>query len=224
MHFGSSAPFCLKLLLLALTALVIAGNAEQPASFVRAASTLTMKSFFSISAASASSGRAEQPAGYTSEEHDVGGSAAQPALQLRSIVDVQRWLATEHCSASSAEVQRVREAAKILASPKPRQEDIRDLQSPSNWNVAGKRAGKPRPLADVIEDLKCKVLEAARKLQRQLTESRASASGNAAKSLKRMSQERDTDVRQVFLYMYVCISLSLSTYFLLSMHSGSLAA
>ncbi len=24
-----------------------------------------------------------------------------------------------------------------------------------------------------------------------------------------MSQERDTDVRQVFLYMYVCISLSL---------------
>jgi len=39
-----------------------------------------------------------------------------------------------------------------------------------------------------------------------------------------MSQERDTDVRQVFLYMYVCISLSLSTYFLLSMHSGCLAA
>ena len=70
-----------------------------PASFVRAASTVTMKSFFSTSAASASSGRAEQPAGYTSEEHDVGGSAAQPALQLRSIVDVQRWLATEHCSA-----------------------------------------------------------------------------------------------------------------------------
>ncbi len=48
-----------------------------PASFVRAASTLTMKSFFSTSAASAGSGRAEQPAGYTSEEHDVGGSAAQ---------------------------------------------------------------------------------------------------------------------------------------------------
>ncbi len=70
-----------------------------PASFVRAASTLTMKSFFSTWAASASFGRAEQPAGYTSEEHDVGGSAAQPALELRSIVDVQRWLATEHCSA-----------------------------------------------------------------------------------------------------------------------------
>ena len=78
-----------------------------PASFVRAALTLTMKSFFSTSAASASSGRAEQPACFTSEEHDVGVSAAQLALQLRSIVDVQRWLATEHCSASSAEVQRV---------------------------------------------------------------------------------------------------------------------
>ena len=150
-----------------------------PASFVRAASTLTMKSFFSTSAASASSGRAEQPACFTSEEHDVEGSAAQPALQLQSIVDVERWLATEHGSASSADVQRVREAAKILAGPKPRQEDIRRLQSPSNWNVAGKRAGKSRPLADVIEDLKCKVLEAACKLQTQSTESRSSASGSA---------------------------------------------
>ena len=92
----------------------------------------------------------------------MGVSAAQPALQLQFIVDAERWLATEHGSASSADVQRVREAAKILGGPKPRQEDKRRLQSPSNWNVAGKRAGKSRPLADVIEDLKCKVLEAAR--------------------------------------------------------------
>ena len=104
------------------------------------------------------SGGAAQPAYLSPDEHDIQSvSAAQPALQLRSIVDVQRWLATEHCSASSAEVQRVREAAKILAGPKPRQEDIRRLQSPSNWNVAQNIAGKRRPLADVIEDLKCKV-------------------------------------------------------------------
>ncbi len=109
----------------------------------------------------------------------MGVSAAQRALQLQSIVDVERWLATEHGSASSADVQRVREAAKILAGPKPRKEDIRGLQSPSNWNVPQKIAGKPRPLADVIEDLKCKVLEAARKLQRQLNESRPGASGSA---------------------------------------------
>ena len=81
--------------------------------------------------------------------------------------------------ASSADVQRVREAAKILAGPKPRKEDIRRLQSPSNWNVAQKIARKQRPLADVIEDLKCKVLEAACKLQTQSTESRSSASGSA---------------------------------------------
>ena len=45
--------------------------------------------------------------------------------------------------------------------PKSRKEDIRELQSPSNWNVAQKVAKKLRPLADVIEDLKRKVLQAA---------------------------------------------------------------
>ena len=73
----------------------------------------------------------------------------------------------------------VQQAALILAGPKPRQEDIRRLQRPSNWNVAGQIARKPRALADVIEDLKRKVLEAARKQQSELTESRPSASGSA---------------------------------------------
>ena len=53
------------------------------------------------------------------------------------------------------------------------------MQSPSNWNVPQQKARKPRPIADVIEDLKCKVLKAARKLQKQSTDGRLNASGSA---------------------------------------------
>ena len=67
----------------------------------------------------------------------------------------------------------------ILIRPKPRQQDVQRLQSPSNWIVPQQKARKPRPIADVIEDLKCKVLEAARKLQKQSTDGRLNASGSA---------------------------------------------
>ena len=77
----------------------------------------------------AASGSAAQPAYLSPDEHDIQSvSAAQPALQLRSIRDAQRWLATECVSEDAAAVQRLREALGILARPKPRQEDIRQLQ------------------------------------------------------------------------------------------------
>ena len=134
--------------------------------------------------ASTSSNSAEQLAFSISDEHGEGGTAVQAALQLRSIADVQRWLDT-HCRfANSADCERLREAVNILAHPKPRKEDIRKLQSPSNWNVAQKVATKPRPLADVIEDLKRKVLEAACAIQTQLTQSTSRGSAEQPASAR----------------------------------------
>ena len=88
----------------------------------------------------------------------------------------------------------MREAAKILAGPNPRREDIRRLQRPSDWNVAQQIARKPRPQPDVVQDLKCKVLEAARKLQKQLNDSRPSVSGSA-EQLASASSLPDSDLR-----------------------------
>ena len=90
-----------------------------------------MKRFMS-SAASSSFSNAEQPT--TSL-----GSAEQPGtrcqLKLSSIRDVERWLAIEPiASCSSADMQRIREAAAVLSHKKPRQEDVQPLQS--KWGVA----------------------------------------------------------------------------------------
>ena len=100
------------------------------------------------SAASSSSGRAEQPAAAFSSS----SSAEQAATSLRSAGqlatpsrlkilcsrDDQRWLADELItSCSSADVQRIREAVAVLSHPKPRKEDVRPLQS--KWQVAYKK-------------------------------------------------------------------------------------
>ena len=104
------------------------------------------------SAASSSSGRAEQPAAASSSCNNAKQavtslrSAGQPATPLRfkivSIRDVQHWLADESiASCSSADVHRIREAAAVLSHPKPRQADVRPLQS--KWQVA-QQIGKKR--------------------------------------------------------------------------------
>ena len=68
-------------------------------------------------------------------------SAEQPGLQLQSIGDVKRWLAKEPiASCSSADMQRIREAAAVLVHGKPRQEDVQPLQS--KWRVARERNKK----------------------------------------------------------------------------------
>ena len=130
------------------------------------------------------SSSAEQPASLGEEGsaaqpvlHGEGGSAAQPVLQMRSVADVQRWLDTQCLSEYS--LQHLREAVAILRHPKPRQEEVQRLQSPSNWNVPQKRAQKKRPLPEIIEELKRKVLEAARKLHTQSAQINSSASGSA---------------------------------------------
>jgi hypothetical protein len=100
---------------------------------------------FISSAASSSSGRAEQPAAasssFSSAEQPSSSlrSAEQPAtpshFQILSIRDVQRWLHVETvASCSSADMERIREAAAVLSRPKPRKEEVQPLQS--KWQVA----------------------------------------------------------------------------------------
>ena len=126
-----------------------------------------MQSFISsgVSSSSGSSGRAEQPAVSLR-------SAELPAsiIHISSLRDVQRWLAKEHVSnCSSADVQRIREAVTVLSHPKPKQEDVRPLQS--KWQVAQQIKKKPKPLADVIHELQEKVVKAAQKLHQELIDS-----------------------------------------------------
>ena len=70
-------------------------------------------------------------------------ASGQPGLQLQSIGDVQRWLAKEPiASCSTADMQRIREAAAVLSHKKPRQEDVQPLQS--KWGVAQQKNKKRR--------------------------------------------------------------------------------
>ena len=95
-------------------------------------------------------------------------SAEQPGLQLQSIGDVKRWLAMEPiASCSTADMQRIREAAVVLSHKKPRKEDVRPLQS--KWRVAQKKNKQPRPLEEVVDEFRDKVIKAAQQLQVELS-------------------------------------------------------
>ena len=133
-----------------------------------------MKSFFTSSAVSSSSGSAEQPAIINSL---AGSSAeqpvcetAQPVKALRSITDVQWWLKNnEVVLSSSAEAMRIREVAEALSTkPKPRRETIgRFFKS---WGVQQLIKKKNRPLAELIEELNNKIIAAVKKLQQELAD------------------------------------------------------
>ena len=113
---------------------------------------------FLASSASSSAGRAEesgasrcsaeQPAtasssaGRVEESGASCRSAEQPATSLHpkisSIRDVQAWLNGEQvASCNSADAQRIREAVALLSPSKPRQEDLRPLQS--KWQATQKK-------------------------------------------------------------------------------------
>lgn len=137
---------------------------------------------FVSSAASSSSGRAERPPSVSSSSN----SAEQPATSLRnaeqpeqpatpshlnilSIRDVQRWLADGPISScNSADAQHIIQAIAVLSRPNPRKENAQPRQS--KWQLAQKRDKKPRPLGDVLKELQGKVIQAAQKLQQQLSD------------------------------------------------------
>ena len=138
---------------------------------------------FIFADASSSSDRAERPASVASgsassaeQPATLPPSAAQPGTpsysKTLSIRDVQCWLAEEPIvSCNSAGAQRVREAVAVLSQPQPRQRDVQRLQN--EWHVAQQKNKKRRPLADVIQEFQDKVINAAKKLQQQLSESAA---------------------------------------------------
>ena len=92
----------------------------------------------------------------------IAEQIATPAnLKILSIRDVQRWLAEESiASCTDADLQRIREAAAVLARPKPKREDVQPILN--KWQVAQKKNSKKRPLKDVIHEFREKVVEAAR--------------------------------------------------------------
>ena len=95
-------------------------------------------------AAPSSSGNAAQPA-TTAARGSCGSSArrvtsttSSKQLRITTMHGVQLWLAEDHiASCTSAETQRIREAAAVLSRPKPRQKDVRPLQK--IWQVARKK-------------------------------------------------------------------------------------
>ena len=132
---------------------------------------------FISSAASSSCGRAEQAAAASSscssaEQPSTSlRSAEQPAtpsqVQILSIRDVQRWLAVETvASCSSADMERIREAAAVLSRPKPGRGDVQPLQR--QWQVTQKKDQKPIPLAEMLDEFRGKVIKAAQELQLKL--------------------------------------------------------
>ena len=152
--------------------------------------------------ASSSSDRAERPASVASGSASsaeqpaiLPSSAAQPGLpsysKTLSIRDVQRWLAEEPIvSCNSAGAQRVREAVAVLSQSKPRQEDVQPLQN--EWHVAQQTNKKRRSLADVIQEFQDKVINAAKKLQQQLSESAQQPAEDASQVAVQSNSKSDS--------------------------------
>ena len=100
-------------------------------------------------ALSPSSTTTPAPSSEIGSAHDgcgVGlGSAEQPVVQFTCLKDVRRWMVTPEVLSSSLDVNALKEALTVLARvPKPRQEEVRPLQS--KWDVAFRHEGKMRPL------------------------------------------------------------------------------
>ncbi len=149
-------------------------------------SAYRMKALFTSSAASSSSGRAEQPA-ITSLP--AGSNAEQPARNavqlanaLRSIADVDSWLKSNAVAlGSSAEVMRIKEVVDCLSTkPKPRQEAVEQFFKP--WSVQQFIKKSRRPLSELIKELSDKVVKAAARLQANLYSAAGSAAQPASSS------------------------------------------
>jgi hypothetical protein len=104
-------------------------------------------------------------------------TVAQPADQLTSISEVQRWLKTLTGQTASTKLQRIKAAVDVLKAPKPRKEDVHPL-CPS-WPVQRKIQKKDRPLADIISDLTKEVIRASNKLKVSLAQNPPVATDNA---------------------------------------------
>ena len=92
-------------------------------------------------------------------------TAAQPARELSSIDDVRRWLTTLTQVTSTQKLERLRAAVNVLRTPEPKRDDVRPLCK--IWSVQ-RDEGVKRRLAEVIRDLKEKVIKAGNELRANL--------------------------------------------------------
>ena len=92
-------------------------------------------------------------------------TAAESARQLSSIDDVRRWLTTLTEVTSTQKLESLRAAVNVLKKPEPKRDDVRALCK--IWPVK-RDDGKKRPLAEVIRDLKEKVIQAGNELRADL--------------------------------------------------------
>ena len=135
-----------------------------------------MKRFLSL-ASSSSSGSAARPA--SGPTHSNCSGAKRPVLNtvvlnhvsITTLRGVQLWLAQEHIATCTRNTSllRIQEAVAVLSRPKLTKDNLKPLQL--EWRVSRTDGKKHRPSADIIGEFKVKIIEAAQKLQQQLTES-----------------------------------------------------
>ena len=130
------------------------------------------------SAASSSSGSAERPANVSArssgaEESAIPfSSAEQPAtssdLKITCIRDVQRWLASEAIARySTADLESIREAAAVLSTPKPKQEDVRPFME--RWQLGPRR---DKTHYEMVQEFQGEVIKTAQKKPEKKTKNR----------------------------------------------------
>ena len=117
---------------------------------------LSQPKFASSAAQPASDGDAAQLAS--------DGSAAQLFITSCSIADVHSWFkANTAAVGSSVEAERIKAVVEVLnARPNPRKEEVQKIFN--RWRLKPKFQKQPRPLAECIQELSTKVVEAAIKL------------------------------------------------------------
>ena len=122
-------------------------------------------------------------------------SAEQPAMRVECLQDVRRWLTTDEVVHSNLDTGPLNEAVAVLSrSPRPRQEEVRPLQS--KWGVTQTKKGKIRPLAEVISEFERKVVVAAQKFQQQLASNPALQTQCAASSSGQTTCPKSASPRQ----------------------------
>lgn len=102
------------------------------------------------------------------EANVSSSSAAQPARQLASIGDVQRWLTTLTEQMSSAKSERLKAAVDVLKVQKRKQTDVYPMCP--TWSVKHQIKQRDRPLPEIIRDFKEKVIETSNELKVSLAQ------------------------------------------------------
>jgi hypothetical protein len=141
-----------------------------------------MKRGFFLSQSKSASSAAQPASDGNAAQLASDGSAAQPSITSCSIADVHSWFkANTAAVGSSVEAERIKAVVEVLnARPNPRKEDVQEFFN--SWGVKQKFQKKPRPLAECIQELSTKVVEAAIKLQADLSSMVSSAEQLGASS------------------------------------------